>query len=280
MTTSISKARVAESAGPLLDLLLQGCDLGVAWDRGLEVLELLALLGLDLQGDLAAAIQELTDPLEVLLPAASGSHSRGSHADAAGGEGGRVSVHRVAVQCDGGCLANLLHLGAGEAVGAQVPKQQMVVRAVAGELVALGHQGLCQGLGVGLDLLGVVLEHGGVHLQQLRGQGSNLVIVRATLQGWEDGHVDTLLDVRDLLRVLEEDHASAGSSQRLVGRGGHDVAVLKRRRVLSRSNQARDVGDVCHENCSNLIRNFPELAEVDDARIRRGSAKDHGRSED
>ena len=45
--------------------------------------------------------------------------------------------------------------------------------------------------------------------------------------------VPGLLDVRDLVCVLEEDHSSPRSAQRLVGGGGHDVAVLERRRVLS-----------------------------------------------
>ena len=199
---------------------------------------------MDFQGDLAAAIEELPDLLEVLLRAAPGGHGRGADTDTPGGEGGGVAVHGVAIQRDGGRLADLLDLGPRQAMRAQVPKQEVVVCAVAGQLVALAHKGVCQGLGIGLDLLGVVLEHGRVDLQQLRSQAADLVVVGPTLQGWEDRHVDTLLDVGDLLRVLEEDHTCAGPAQGLVGGGGHDVAVLKGRRVLSGGDQAGDVGDV------------------------------------
>ena len=37
------------------------------------------------------------------------------------------------------------------------------------------------------------------HLQQLRSQGSDLVVVRPTLQCWKDSNVDALLDVWDRL---------------------------------------------------------------------------------
>ena len=287
--------------------------LGVSWDGSLEVFELLALLSLDLQGDLAAAVEEFADLPEILLCAAPRGHGRGPHADTSRRQSRGVAVHCVAVQGDGGRLADLLNFGAGEAVGPQVPKQEVIVRAIARQLVALSHKGLCQRLGVRLHLASIVFEHWCVHLQQLRGQGTDLVVVGTTLKGWEHGHVDALLDVRDLLGVLEEDHASPWSAQRLVGGGGHDVAVLEGRRMLAGGDQPGDVGDVCqaqgsgkrtqsrhvicgltdalqkplltnwptcHQDRSNFVCDFTELSKVDDARVRGGSAEDHGRSED
>mmetsp|Transcript_807 Transcript_807/g.1883 ORF Transcript_807/g.1883 Transcript_807/m.1883 type:complete len:277 (-) Transcript_807:97-927(-) len=106
------------------------------------------------------------------------------------------------------------------------------------------------------------------------------MVVRSALQSWEHCHVDALLDVRDLVRVLEEDHASSWTTQRLVGGGGHDVAVLERRRVLSCRNEARDVSNVGHQNRTHLVCDLFELAEVDDARVGGGTAQDHGRAED
>eukprot|EP00425_Heterocapsa_triquetra_P032635 CAMPEP_0195105536 /NCGR_PEP_ID=MMETSP0448-20130528/76752_1 /TAXON_ID=66468 /ORGANISM="Heterocapsa triquestra, Strain CCMP 448" /LENGTH=93 /DNA_ID=CAMNT_0040141579 /DNA_START=64 /DNA_END=341 /DNA_ORIENTATION=- len=65
LSAPCSEPRVAEGAGPRLDLLLQGRDLRVAREAKLEVLQLLAVGGLDLQGDLAAPVQEARDLLEV-----------------------------------------------------------------------------------------------------------------------------------------------------------------------------------------------------------------------
>mmetsp|Transcript_58698 Transcript_58698/g.139776 ORF Transcript_58698/g.139776 Transcript_58698/m.139776 type:complete len:556 (-) Transcript_58698:504-2171(-) len=165
-------------------------------------------------------------------------------------------------------------------MGAQVPKQEVIVRAIASQLVALSHKGLCQRLGVRLHRASVVLEHGRVHLQELSGQGTDLVVVRTTLKGREHGHVDALLDVRDLVRVLEEDHASPWASQGLVGRGRHHVAEREGRGVEAGGNQPGDVRDVCHEVCAHLVRNLPELGKVDHARISRSTTQDHGRTED
>mmetsp|Transcript_14659 Transcript_14659/g.34798 ORF Transcript_14659/g.34798 Transcript_14659/m.34798 type:complete len:659 (+) Transcript_14659:337-2313(+) len=189
-------------------------------------------------------------------------------------------MNGIAVQSDGRCLANLFHLGAGEAVRPQVPKQKVVVGSIARQLVPLAHQSVSKRLGIGLDLLGVILEHGAVHLEQLRCQASNLVVVRASLESREDGHVNTLLDVGDLLGILEEDHSSARPAQRLVRRGCHDVAMLEGRRMLSCCHQPGNVGNVRHEDGTNLVCNLPELAEVDHAWVRRGTTEDHGGSED
>ena len=228
----------------------------------------------------SSPVQEVGDLLKIGSGASSRGHGRGADADAARGEGRHVAVHCVAVQRDGALLAHLLHLATAQAVGAQVPKDEVVVRAVARELVALGHQGLGQGIRIGLDLLGVFLELRSGDLQQLRSQAADLVVVGSTLQSREDGHVNPVLDVRHLLAVLEEDHACPGAPKGLVCGCGHDVAEGEGRRMLTGGHQARDVGDIRHEEGANLVSDLPELREVHHSRVRGGTAEDHGRPED
>mmetsp|Transcript_109442 Transcript_109442/g.274134 ORF Transcript_109442/g.274134 Transcript_109442/m.274134 type:complete len:517 (+) Transcript_109442:95-1645(+) len=275
----VSKPWVAKADGPSLHLLAQLHHIRVVGQARLEVLQLLALLLLDLQGDLAAAVQELGDLLEVLRGAAAGGHRRRADAHAARRQRGGVAVHGVAIQRDGRELADLLQLRAREPMGPQVPEHQVVVSAVAGELVALGLQRLGQGVSVGHHRLGVLLELGRGHLQELRGQATDLVVVRAALEAGEDRHVDALLDVRHLVTVLEEDHPSPRAAQGLVrGRGDH-IAMREGRGVHACGDQAGDVRNVRHEQRAHLICDRAELGEVHDARVGGGTAQDHGRTE-
>mmetsp|Transcript_37835 Transcript_37835/g.75400 ORF Transcript_37835/g.75400 Transcript_37835/m.75400 type:complete len:381 (-) Transcript_37835:18-1160(-) len=188
-------------------------------------------------------------------------------------------MHGVAVQGDRRHLADLLELGAREAVRPQVPKDEVVVRAVAGELVALRLQRLGEGVRVGHDMLRVLLELRRAHLQKLRGQRADLVVVRATLQPREHRHVDALLDVRQLVAVLEEDHTRPRAAEGLVRRRRHHVAVLEGRRVQARGDEAADVGDVRHQVRADLVGDLAELLEVHDPRVGRGAAEDHLRPE-
>ena len=68
------------------------------------------------------------------------------------------------------------------------------------------------------------------------GEGSNGVIVRPALRAGEHREVDLILEVVVCLFALlpdaanafaVEDHRAARSSERLVGGGGHDVAVVE-----------------------------------------------------
>mmetsp|Transcript_30715 Transcript_30715/g.66187 ORF Transcript_30715/g.66187 Transcript_30715/m.66187 type:complete len:214 (-) Transcript_30715:1297-1938(-) len=162
----------------------------------------------------------------------------------------------------------------------QIPQQQVVVSAITGQLVSLAHQGLSQCTGIGFHVLGVLFEHGTVHLQELCGQGTNLMIVRTALQGREDRHVDALLDVRNLLRIFEEDHASTWPSQGLVRGGRHHIAMFEGTWMFSSGHEATDVRNVCHQNGTHLVRDAAELSEVDDARIGGSTAQDHCWPED
>lgn len=55
------------------------------------------------------------------------------------------------------------------------------------------------------------------------------------------------------LGVFEEDHAGSRATQGLVCGCGDHVAVLEGRRVLPCGHQPTDVGDVCHQDGSDLL---------------------------
>ena len=84
----------------------------------------------------------------------------------------------------------------------------MVVCAVCDHLVAVGHQLLADGNSIGAHLLLVLLELRGACMLEGHCQSSNLVVVRATLEGWEDGEVDLVLKVVAHALALTLAHAS------------------------------------------------------------------------
>merc|ERR1712113_1070762 len=79
--------RVAERARPCLDVSFQLSRVVVAGKTELEIFQLLPFLFLDLQGDLAASVEEEADGFEVLCGAATCCHCRGTNADSAWREG-------------------------------------------------------------------------------------------------------------------------------------------------------------------------------------------------
>merc|ERR1719198_2114555 len=229
---------VSQTRSPRIHLAPEGLELRVAFEALLEILELLALRGLDPHRDLAATIKESCDLLELLHSAAARGHGRSTHTDSARGESRGVAVDRVPVQADARTLAHLLHLGASEAVRPDIPEDKMVVGAIARELVALLFERIREGLHILADLPGVLRKLRCPDLQQLARKSADLVVVGPTLEAREDGHVDALLDVWDLLAVFEEDHPRAGPPERLVRRRRHHVAMRKRRGMVDRGNQA------------------------------------------
>ena len=80
-------------------------------------------------------------------------------------------------------------------LGLEVPQHQVVLCAICHHLVAMRHQLLADSHSIGPDLLLVGLELRRLSMLQGNCQGSNLVIVWATLEGWEDGEVDLVLEV-------------------------------------------------------------------------------------
>merc|ERR1712060_102338 len=81
-----SEAGVAERARPRLNVSLQLAHIRITDKTELEVFQLLPLLLLDLQGDLAASVEEGADGFEILSGASTCCHRRGTDADSAWGE--------------------------------------------------------------------------------------------------------------------------------------------------------------------------------------------------
>jgi len=103
-----------ERAGKGLDIGLDGLDLLAGLGGDDKVLELLAGLLLDGDGDDGETVQELSDLDKVgLLEAARGKGSS-ADADTTGGHGADVAVDSVLVDGDAGELGNLLKLAASE----------------------------------------------------------------------------------------------------------------------------------------------------------------------
>lgn len=155
----------------------------------------------------------------------------------------------------------------------------MVVRAIGLDLVAVADQVGSKGLRVGNDLLGIELELGAGSLLEGNGDGSNGVVVGASLDGGEDSLVDTALEVLTLLDLgilvlAEEDQTSTGTTEGLVGGGGHNVAVLEGRFSLLASNKTGDVGHVSHEVGAVLVSNLTEASIVPLTGVSRGTADD------
>lgn len=70
-------------------------------------------------------------------------------------------------------VANLLDLAPGQAERAQIPEDEMVVRARGLELIVLCDELRTENASVGDDLLGVLLEGGGGDLFKRRGDRSD-----------------------------------------------------------------------------------------------------------
>jgi hypothetical protein len=102
--------------------------------------------------------------------------------------------------------------------------------------------------------------------------------MRAALARGEYGVIDASLQVLGLLNVLaEEDETGAGSTERLVCRGGHDMAMLERTCERATSNETGGVRNVRHEERAVLIRDLAELGVVPVTRVRRRAANDQPR---
>merc|ERR1719182_1348392 len=162
----------------------------------------------------------------------------------------------------------------------QVPQDQMIVCAIGRQLVAFGHQGLSQSRGIRLYVLGILDKVWGVYLQELTSESTDLVIVRSALQGREHSHVNAILDIWNLVRVLVEDHSSTRTPQRLVGCRCYHIAMLEWGKVLSSRHQARDVSNVSHQQCTAFICNCAKFRKVKSARICGEASNNHLWTED
>jgi hypothetical protein len=229
------ESRHGEARGELVDALANVLEGFIGFEHGRKVLELGSRLLLELEGGLEDLVQKLTDLFKVLFAHLTGGQSRGTDADTSGGDGGSVTGDAVLVEGDADRVAGLFVLGSGDSIGLEVPQDQMVFGSSRGHLVTvLRLEGVGKGGGVGLDLLGVDLEFGGHDFLELGGDTGDLVLVRSTLEGGEDGLVDFVLESTFVLS--EEDHTGTGSTKGLVGGGRDDVAVLKGRGLFPGGN--------------------------------------------
>lgn len=275
-----------EGAGPVGNLLAESQDLrdGVRGNLGLEVLELVGLLGeltLDLLAEGDGLVDVAGNALEVLLAHTTAGHGRSTDTDTAGGQGGLVTGDGVLVAGNVDLLQNGLNTGTVKALGAQVQEDHVAVSAVRDELVTEGLELVLQSLGVLDDLLLVLLELGSGSLLQGNGESGDGVVVGATLVAGEDGKVDgTLKVVHDLLASLvgaadtlaEEDHGTTGATQGLVGGGGHDIGVLEGRGDDTSGDQAGDVGHVDNEVGTDLVSDLAHALVVDQTAVGRGTS--------
>mmetsp|Transcript_27815 Transcript_27815/g.54536 ORF Transcript_27815/g.54536 Transcript_27815/m.54536 type:complete len:391 (+) Transcript_27815:1109-2281(+) len=273
----MARERVGTCEG--LHVLPQLRDLRVVREALQEFLQGLAVLLLDGAADLDGPVEEFGDLLKLLLLQPASCHGRGPHSHSSGCHRRGIPKDGVLVQSDVAGVAHLLHLGSRDALRPQVPQNQVVVGAVGHQLVPLAHQVVTTRLGVLHDLLGVCVELGSGHLLQLCGEASDLMIVGSSLKRGEDGEVDLVLHVGDSL-LVEEDHATSGTTERLVRGRCHHVSIGERRWVGLAGDQARDMRHVDEEESADLVAHLAELGPVDRAGVGRGTRDDHGRSEE
>eukprot|EP00968_Pinguiococcus_pyrenoidosus_P005605 scaffold363_cov255-Pinguiococcus_pyrenoidosus.AAC.15 len=274
----LGEAGHGELRGEGHDVVLERLYVCVALERGHEVAELLTRGGLDRESDLRRTVKELGDLLEVRLIHAAGGASGSAHARAAWGHRGAVARHGVLVQRDVHLVAELLELGAREALRAQVPEDEVVVRAVGHDAVPQRPELVAHGLGVLHHLLGVHLVVVGHDLLELGGHAGDLVLVRASLERGEDRVVDEVLEAA--LVLAEEDHAGARAAEGLVRRGGHDVADVEGALEHAGSDEAGGVRHVAHEQRAVLVSDGAEAFVVPIARVRGAAHDDESRLEE
>lgn len=275
-----------EGASPGGDLLLEAVDLinGAGSDLGLEVLELVGLLGqltLDLLAELDADVDVVGNLGEVLLAETTRGHGGGTNTDTHGGEGRLVTRGGVLVAGNVDLLEDGLDTGTVQSEGLQVEQNHVVVGTTGDEGVAELLEGDLERLSVLDDLLLVLLELVGLSLLEGNSQSGDGVVVGTTLVTREDGEVDgTLKVVEDLLAGLsvgladalaEEDHGTTGATERLVGGGGNDIGVGEGRGVDTGGDETRDVGHVHHQVAANLVGDLTHALVVDLAAVGRGT---------
>lgn len=285
-----------EVVAPRGNLLLEVVDLLdlTAGDASLEVLELVGLLresSLLLLADLDSLIDVLADTLKLLLSEATRSHGGGTNTDTARGESRLVTGDGVLVASNVDLLKHGLNTGTVQVVLAKVDEDHVAVGSVRHELVAEGLESVLQGLGVGDNLLLVGLEVGAGSLLQGNSQSSDGVVVRATLVTGEDGEVDGVLEVVEGLlaglgidgadTLAEEDHGTAGTTERLVGGGCDNVGVLEGSGDDLGSNETGDVSHIDNKIGTNRVGDFAHALVVNETAVSRCTGnKDLGAEED
>mmetsp|Transcript_25137 Transcript_25137/g.62234 ORF Transcript_25137/g.62234 Transcript_25137/m.62234 type:complete len:287 (+) Transcript_25137:521-1381(+) len=247
-----------KSAGEFLDFLPQLCHgrrlLSADVLDEIDQLGTCALLHIECDVDRIADV--LANLFEVGFHQTPRRHRRRTDSDSIWVHSAFVSWYGVFVDGDVDKLADLLGLGAAQALGPQVNQYQMVVRATGHQVETPCHELLAHSHRVFLDLLLVLTELGRRRLFQCDGECSDDVVVWAALHARKHRSVDLVLYVIHyrlsllvdaLLPLPIEDHGPPGPPQALVCGRRHHIAVVKRRRHHSRRHQTRYVCHVGHQ---------------------------------
>lgn len=158
----------------------------------------------------------------------------------------------------------------------------MTVGTIRDKLVTKSLELRLKGLGILDHLLLVLPKFGGRSLLESNRKSGDGVVVGSTLVTREDREVDGTLeivhDVVARLRVsaadalAEENHGTAGSTQRFVGGSCDNIGVLKRRRDNASGNQARDVSHVDNEVGADLVSDLAHAGVVDQTAVGGGTS--------
>ena len=159
---------------------------------------------------------------------------------------------------------------AGELLRPQIDQHQMRVGAAGDDVEAVRLQMLGQRLGVLHHVARIGAERGPQRLAEGHRLGGDHMHQRAALHAGEHRRVELLGD----LLVVRQDHAAARAAQRLVRRGGHHMRVREWRGMRAAGNEPGEMRHVDEQVGADLVADFAEALEVDDARIGRAAGDD------
>ena len=216
----------------------------------------------------------LADDLHVLFLHAARGDGGSAYPDAAGHERFlRIVGDGILVDGDMRLIQPLFELFARDSGAHEVEEHEVVVRAAAHEVHALGEQSFGKGLGVCDDLFLILSELGRERLLERHRLSRDDVHERTALGAGENGLVDELCQ----LLVVGHDEPAARSAKGLVRGGGHEIRIGHGRGMQPRCHESRDVCDVHHEVCADFVRDRLELVEFYRPCIRRSARDDEFR---
>jgi len=159
-------------------------------------------------------------------------------------------------------------------MGSDVPHDEVVIGTVSDDFLARLFKGSSHSSSVGDHLSAVCNELWGVNLLQLDGQGTNLVVVRASLEHGEYSKVNALKKF-----LLAEDDSRSGTSETLVSSGGDDVAEREGVSHLLSGNESADVSDIGHEIGTDAVSDCSEAGVFEVSGVATGATDEDVRSE-
>ena len=142
-------------------------------------------------------MNEISDHFHFALLHASRCDGGGAHSEPTGRHCGFVTRHSVLVARDVHKLKHFLCTRAVESLPAQISEHQVIVGASADKLEIAGNKLRRKCFAVDDGLNGVLFEIFALRLVQGDGERGNGVVVRASLQAWEDCPVDLVTVIDD-----------------------------------------------------------------------------------